>query len=51
MNVKDALEAIFWEKIALVEAHVLGCSALIKTKDHFKFQCIQYIMKQIEWKG
>jgi hypothetical protein len=42
MNVN--LETIFWEKIAVVEAHVLSCSGLIKTKDDFKF--IANILKE-----
>ena len=44
MNVKDALETIFWENAAVFEPQVLSCSALIKTKDDFKF--IATILKE-----
>ncbi len=44
MNVKDALETLFWDKAAVFEPQVLSCSALIKTKDDFKF--IASILKE-----
>jgi len=44
MNVKDTLDTIFWEKAAVIEAEMLSCSALIKTKDDFKF--IASILKE-----
>jgi hypothetical protein len=44
MNVKGALDTIFWKKAAVFDAQMLSCSALIKTKDDIEF--IASILKE-----